>query len=121
MENLYKPKDRGFIAYAHTTRVATTYQQWPKEAYEANRAKIPILWVLSYIQHIPGAQVDHIPSLQEPNHIATCMRAATREVDEYLVSRREHIPTNLSSKDYARHVLRSLATPEPMPTTRVLG
>jgi hypothetical protein len=29
-----KPTDRGYIAYAHTTRVANTYRHWPKEAYE---------------------------------------------------------------------------------------
>jgi hypothetical protein len=41
MDILNKPTERGYLAYAHTSRVATTYQHWPKEAYEANQAKFP--------------------------------------------------------------------------------
>jgi hypothetical protein len=52
-----KPTDRGYLAYAHTSRVATTYQHWPKEAYEANQAKLPTLRVLSYVQNITGAEL----------------------------------------------------------------
>ena len=32
---LDKPMDGGYIAHAHTTRVANTYRHWPKEAHEA--------------------------------------------------------------------------------------
>ena len=41
MHIINKPTDRGYLAYAHTSRVASTYQHWPKEAYGANRAKLP--------------------------------------------------------------------------------
>jgi hypothetical protein len=47
MDILNKPTDRGFLAYVHTTRVANTYQHWPKEAYKANLVKLPTLRVLS--------------------------------------------------------------------------
>ena len=47
MEILNKPTDGGIIAYANATRVATTYQHWPKEAYESNQAKLPTRRVLS--------------------------------------------------------------------------
>ena len=57
MEILNKPTDRVYRAYAHTTRVATGYQHWPKEAYEANQAEILTLRVLSYIQSIAGAEL----------------------------------------------------------------
>ena len=49
MDILNKPTDRGYLAYAHTSRVANTYQHWPKEAYEANQAKLPALPVLLYV------------------------------------------------------------------------
>jgi hypothetical protein len=70
MDILNKPTDRGYLAYANTHRVATTYQHWPKEAYEANQAILPTLRVLSYVQNILGAEIEHIPSLQTPSHIA---------------------------------------------------
>ena len=47
MEILNKPIDRGFLAYAHTNRVATTNQHWPVGAYEADSAKLPTLRILS--------------------------------------------------------------------------
>ena len=34
-EIINKPTDRGYMAYAHTTKVANTYYHWPKEAHEA--------------------------------------------------------------------------------------
>jgi hypothetical protein len=40
MDILNKPTDRGYLAYIHTSRVATTNQHWPKEAYETNKAKL---------------------------------------------------------------------------------
>ena len=46
MHILNKSTDRGYLAYAHTSRVATTYQHWPKEAYEANQARLSTLRVL---------------------------------------------------------------------------
>jgi hypothetical protein len=73
MEILDKPTDRQYLAYAHTTRAATTFQHWPKEAHEANHVKLPTLRVLSYIQHIPRAELEHIPNLQAPSHIAISM------------------------------------------------
>jgi len=82
MDILNKPTDRGYLAYAHTSRVATTYQHWQKEAYEANQAKLPTLRVLSYVHNITGAELEHIPNLQTPNHIAISLRAASREIDE---------------------------------------
>ena len=78
MDILNKPTDRGYLAYAHTSRVANTYQYWPKEAYEANQAKHLTLRVLSYVQNITGAELEHIPSLQTPNHIAIGLRAASK-------------------------------------------
>ena len=81
MDILNKPTDRGYLAYAHTSRVATTYQHWPKEAYEANQAKLPTLRVLSYVQNIAGAELEHIPNLQAPNHIAISLGASSKEVD----------------------------------------
>ncbi len=49
MDILNNLTDRGYLAYAQTSRVATTYQHRPKEAYEANQAKLPTLRVLSYV------------------------------------------------------------------------
>jgi hypothetical protein len=69
MGTLNKPANRGYLAYANTCKASTTYQHWPKEAYEANQAKIPTLRVLSYVQNIAWAQLEHIPNLQAPNHI----------------------------------------------------
>jgi hypothetical protein len=54
---LNKPTDRRYIAHAHTTRVANTYQYWPKEAHEAKQAKLPTLRVLSYLQNITRAEL----------------------------------------------------------------
>ena len=68
MDILNKLTARGYLAYAQTYRVATTYQHWPKEAYEANQAILPTLGVLSYVQNMAGAELEHIPNLQAPNH-----------------------------------------------------
>jgi hypothetical protein len=95
-------KPTGVLAHAHITRVANTFQHLSKEAYEVSQAKLPTLYVLPYIQNIPGAELEHIPNLQAPNHIAASLRTTTKEVDENRASRREHIPTNLHPKDYAR-------------------
>ena len=81
MDVLNKPTDRGYLAYVHTFRVATTYQHWPKEAYETNKAKLPILRVLSYVQNIARGALKQLPNLQAPNHIAISLRATSKEVD----------------------------------------
>jgi hypothetical protein len=104
MEFLNRPTDREYLAHAHASRVATNYQHWPKEAYEANQAKLPTRRVLSYIQHIAGEELEHIPSLQASSHIATNMRAVSKEIDENRASRREYIPANLPPKDYAKQL-----------------
>ncbi len=104
MDILNKPTDRGYLAYAHTSRVATTYKHWPKEAYEANQAKLPTLRVLSYIQNISRAEVEHMPNLQAPNHIAISLRAASKEVDETRAKQRENIPRNLPPKEYTKQI-----------------
>jgi hypothetical protein len=62
-EIINKPIDRGYIAYAHTTRVANTYHYWPKEAHEATQARLPILRVLSYSRSIPGVELEHIQNI----------------------------------------------------------
>jgi len=98
MDILNKPTDRGYLVYAHTSIVATIYQHWPKEAYEANQAKLSTLRVLSYIQNIAGAELEHMPNLHAPNHIATSLRAAFKEVDGIRAIRRETIPTSLPAK-----------------------
>ena len=98
MDILNKRADRGYLAYAHTSRVAITYQHWPKEAYEANQAKLPTLWVLSDVQNITGAELENIPSLQAPNHIAIRLRATSKEVDEIRAKQRENIPRNIPPK-----------------------
>jgi hypothetical protein len=59
-EIINKPKDRGYIAYAHTPRVANTYHHWSKEAREAIQARLSTLRTLSYIRNIPGAELEHI-------------------------------------------------------------
>jgi hypothetical protein len=51
-EIINKPTDRGYIVYAHTTRVANTHHHWPKEAHEATQARLPTLRVLSYLRNI---------------------------------------------------------------------
>ena len=104
IEILNKPTNWGYLAYAHTSKVATTYQHWPKAVYEANQAKLSTLQVLSYIQHIAWVELEHIPNLQAPNHIAKSLRSATKEFDENRARRRENIPTNLPPKDYARQL-----------------
>jgi hypothetical protein len=104
MDILNKPTDRGHLAYAHTHRVATTYQHWPIEAYEANQAKPQTLRVLSYVQNITGAELEHIPNLQTPNHVAISLRAASREMDETGAKQRDNIPKNLPPKEYDKQI-----------------
>jgi len=104
MDILNKPTDRGYLAYAHTSRVSTTYQHWPKEAYEANQAKLPTLRVLSYVHNIAGAELGHIPNLQAPYRIAISLRAASKEVDGIRAKQRETIPKNLPPKEYAKQI-----------------
>jgi len=100
MDILNKPTDRGYLAYAHTTRIANSYQHWPKEAHEANQAKITTLRVISYVQNITGPELEHIPTLQTPNLIAVRLRAASKELDEIRAKKRENIPKNLPHKEY---------------------
>jgi uncharacterized membrane protein YgcG len=95
MEIINKPTEQGYLAYARTSRVATTYQHWPKEAFEANQAKLPTLRVLSHIKNIARAELEHISNLQATNHIAISLKAASREVDKNIASCPEKIPTNL--------------------------
>jgi hypothetical protein len=57
MDILNKPTDRGYLAYAHTSRVATTYQNWPKKAYEANKAILPTLRIRVRINKIRGRSI----------------------------------------------------------------
>ncbi len=104
MDILTKLTDRGYLAYAHTSRVATSYQHWPKEAYEANQAKLLTLRVLSYVHNITRAELAHIPNLQAPNHIAINLRAASKEVDEIRAKQRENIPKNLPPKEYTKQI-----------------
>ena len=104
MDILNKPTDRGYLAYAHTSRVATTYQHRPKEAYKSNQAKLPTLRVLSYVQNITGAELEHIPNLQAPNHIAIILRAASKDVDEIRAKHRENIPKNLPPKEHIKQI-----------------
>ena len=104
MDIINKPTDRGYLAYAHTSRVETTYQHWPKEAYEANQAKLPTLRVLSYVQNITRAELEHIRNLQAPNHITTSLRVVSKEVDEIRAKQREHVPTNLPTKEYNKQI-----------------
>jgi len=90
---LNKPTDRGYIAHAHTTRVANTCQHWPTEAHEAIQAKLPIIRVLSYMQNIPGAELlEHVQNIQPKNHVATSMRTASTEIDKIRAARLQHIP-----------------------------
>jgi len=104
MDILKKPTDKGYLAYAHTSRVATTYQHWPKETYEAHQAKLPTLRVLSYIHNITRAELEHIPNLQAPDHIAISLRAASKEVDEIRAKQRENILKNLPPKEYTKQI-----------------
>ncbi len=99
MDILNKPTDRGCLAYAHATRVANTYQHWPKEAYEANQAKLPTLRILSFVNNITGAELDHIPNLQTPNFIAISLRAASKELGEIRAKNDKKIPKNLPQKE----------------------
>jgi hypothetical protein len=89
MDVLNKPTERGYLAYAYTSRVAITYQHWPKEAYEANQAKLLTPRVLLYVRNIARVELEHTPSLQAPNHIAISLRAASKEVDGIRARRRE--------------------------------
>jgi hypothetical protein len=104
MNILNKPADRGYLAYAHTSRVATTYRHRPKEAYEGNQAKLPTLRVLSYVQDISGAGLEHIPNLLALNHIAISLRATSKEMDGIRAKLRENIPTYLPPKDYTKQL-----------------
>ena len=98
MDILNKPTERGYLAYAHTSRVATTYQHWPKEIYETNQAELPTLRVLSCVQNIARAELEHTSNLQAPNNTAISLRAASKEVDEIRAKQRENIPKNLPVK-----------------------
>jgi hypothetical protein len=104
MDIINKPMERGYLAYAHTSRITTTYQHWPKKAYEANQAKLPALRVLSYVKNIIGAKLEHMLNLQAPNHIATSLRAASKEVDWIWAKRRDNIPTQLPPTDYTKQI-----------------
>jgi hypothetical protein len=117
---LNKPTDRGYLAYAHTSRVSNTYYHWPKEAYEAAQANLPALRVLSYVQNIIGAELEHIHNLQTPNHIANSLRAAFKELDEIRTKKRENIPKKEYNKqfrdqcqplNFSDRLLRHLAPP----------
>ena len=101
-EILSKPTDRGYTAYAHTTRVANTYHHWPKEAHEATQAKLPTLREISNIRIIPGAELENIQNVESPNHIATGIRESSEAIDQHKVAQRQHIPQNLQFKGYAR-------------------
>jgi hypothetical protein len=68
---LNKPTDRGYIVFAQVHKVARKYQHSPKEAHEANQAKLPTIRILSHIQNIPGAELESMPKIQAANHIAT--------------------------------------------------
>jgi len=106
MDILNKPTERGYLAYAHTSRVATTYQHWPKEAYEANnQARLPTLRILSYIQNIAGAELEHIRNLQVPNHIASSLNKSGLQRggrDQDQTTRK--LPTDLPTKDYMKKI-----------------
>ena len=104
MDILNKPTERGYLAYAHTSRVATTYQHWPKEIYENNQAELPTLRVLSYVQNIARAELEHMPSLQAPKHIARSIRAASKEVDGIRTKQRQNIPRNVPLADYTKQL-----------------
>ena len=103
-EIINKPKDMGYVAYTHTTRVANTYRHWPKEAHEATQARLPTLRVLSYLRNIPGTELENIQNVQCPNHIASPIRAASNAGDQNRAVQRQHIPKNLQPKDYARQL-----------------
>ena len=97
-EIINKTTDKGYIAFAHTTRVASTYHHWPKEAHEATQARLPTLSVLSYVRSIPGAEMEHIQNIQIPNQIAITIRAASEEVDPNKATQRQYIPKKSTSK-----------------------
>ena len=101
-EIINKPTDRGYIAYAHATRVANIYHHWPKEAHEATQAKLPTLRVLSYLMIIPGTELEYIQNVQSPNQIAITIRGASKAADRNNAAQRQHMPKNLQPKDYAR-------------------
>ena len=79
---LNKPTDKGYIAHEHTTRIINTYQHWPKETHKATQAKLSTLRVLSYIQNIPGAELEHILNIQATHNISTSISTSTQYVDE---------------------------------------
>ncbi len=112
METLNKPTDRGYFAYAHTSRVVTSYQHRPKEACEANQAKLPTVRVLSYVHNIAGAEFKHVSSLQVPQHVAISIRAASKGVDESRIKQRESIPKKLPPKEYTQAITATLPTPQ---------
>ncbi len=101
-EIINKPRDKGYMAYAHTTRVANTYHHWPKEVHEATQARLPILRVLLYLRNIPGMELEHIQNITTPNQIAITIRAASEEVDRNRATQRQNIAKNLQTKYYAR-------------------
>jgi hypothetical protein len=90
--------------HTHPERVANSYQYWPNEAYEANQAKLPTLRVLSDVQNITRAELEHIPDLQTPNHIDISLRAASRELDEIRAQKRENIAKNLPQKEFKKQL-----------------
>ncbi len=90
------------MAFAHTTKIANKYKHWPKEAYEANRAKLPTLCIFSYINNIQGVKLENIPSTQTSNQIAIIPRASTKEVDDKRADEKLTISKIQNPKDYAK-------------------
>jgi hypothetical protein len=50
------------------------------------------------------AELEHIPNLQTPNHIARSIRAASREIDETRAKQRDDIPKNIPPKEYDKQI-----------------
>ena len=86
------------MAFAHINKVANKYKHAPKEAYEANQAKLPTLRILSYINNIKGAELENILPIQTPNQIALSLRASTKAVDDKRAEKRQTIQKTFTQK-----------------------
>ncbi len=59
--------------------------------------------VLSYLQNIPGTELENIHYVQTSSHITIHIRAASGAVDQNKAAQRQHIPKNPLPKEYAKN------------------
>ena len=104
VDTMNKATERGLIATEHIRRVSTLFSHWPEEAFDTDRANLPTIRLLRYIQSVPGLELEGIPPLSLTNAVADTIRAASEEVDTRRRAARNSFPMdNMCPKAYKLH------------------